>query len=645
MFVIALFLSTLLAPQQTSREAIVWLEDLDIARMTQEWGSPRAGSSVERNPIRIGGREFAHGVGTHAVSEFSLNLGGEAVTFKAMVGVDDETQGRGSVEFQVIVDDRLAFTSGVLRGGQAAVPVSIDLTGASTLTLMVLDADDGIDHDHADWANAMIVLRSASSRRPVALQRPPEPTPEIASGDPPQPRIHGPRIVGATPGHDFLFRIPATGEAPLTFSADNLPAGLNLDPRTGIIAGRAPAQGKAVVTLHVRNRLGEATRKLAIVTGEHKLALTPPLGWNSWNVWAGAVDDAKVRAAAEWMVKSGLAAKGFQYINVDDCWEGKRGPDGVLGTNEKFPDMKALADYVHSLGLKFGVYSSPGPKTCAGFEGSYGYEELDARTWAAWGVDYIKYDWCSYGSIAKDNSLAELQKPYYVMRDALDKCGRDIVYSLCQYGMGEVWKWGAEVGGNCWRTTGDITDTWASMSSIGFGHDGREKYAGPGGWNDPDMLVVGVLGWGPNVRPTRLTPNEQITHITLWCLLASPLLLGCDLSQLDKFTIDLLTNSEVLDVNQDPLGKAAGRKAKEGMTEVWARPLWDGTVAVGLFNRGSFRTEVTARWSDLGLRGRQPVRDLWRQRDLGIFDREFSVAVPSHGAVFVKIGTPREGDL
>ena len=645
MFVIALLLGALIVAQQTSKEHIVWLQDLDIGRMSQDWGSPRAGTSVEGNPIRIGGREFTRGVGTHAVSELTLDLCGEALTFKAMVGVDDETKGRGSVEFQVIVDDGLAFSSGVLRGGQPPVPVSIDLTGASTLTLIVLDADDGIDHDHADWANAMIVMRSPSSRRPIAVQRPPEPAPEIASGDPSQPRIHGPRIVGATPGHDFLFLIPATGEAPLAFSAENLPAGLTLDSRTGIISGRAPAEGKTVVTLRVRNHLGEATRKLAIVTGKHKLALTPPLGWNSWNLWAGAVDDAKVRAAAEWMVKSGLAAKGFAYINVDDCWEGKRGPDGVIGSNEKFPDMKALADYVHSLGLKFGVYSSPGPKTCAGFEGSYGYEELDARTWAAWGVDYIKYDWCSYGAIARDNSLAELQKPYRVMREALDKCGRDIVYSLCQYGMGEVWKWGAEVGGDCWRTTGDITDTWGSMSSIGFGHDDREKYAGPSAWNDPDMLVVGMLGWGPNIRPTRLTPNEQITHITLWCLLASPLLLGCDLSQLDKFTSDLLTNSEVLDVNQDPLGKAAGRKAKNGMTEVWARPLWDGTVAAGLFNRGPVRTKVIARWSDLGLRGRQPVRDLWRQKDLGSFDREFSVEVPAHGAVLVKIGTPREGDL
>ena len=235
---------------------------------------------------------------------------------------------------------------------------------------------------------------------------------------------------------------------------------------------------------------------------------------------------------------------------------------GVIQTNEKFPDMKALADYVHSKGLKLGIYSSPGPKTCAGFAASYQNEEQDASTYASWGIDYLKYDWCSYGGIAKDGSLAELQKPYRVMRDALDECGRDIVYSFCQYGMGDVWKWGAEVGGNCWRTTGDINDSWGSMSGIGFGQDGHEKYASPGHWNDPDMLVVGKVGWGPNLHPTGLTPNEQMTHISLWCLLSSPLLIGCDLSDMDQFTLDLLTNDEVLDVNQDPLWQTGGPKSQ-----------------------------------------------------------------------------------
>ncbi len=227
------------------------------------------------------------------------------------------------------------------------------------------------------------------------------------------------------------------------------------------------------------------------------------------------------------------------------------------------------------------------------------------------------------------------------MRGALDKSDRDIVYSLCQYGMGDVWKWGAEVGGNCWRTTGDISDSWGSMSTIGFSQNGHEKYAGPGHWNDPDMLVVGKVGWG-SPHPTHLTPDEQVTHITLWSLLSAPLLIGCDMSQLDPFTTALLSNDEVLAVDQDPLGKPAGRKAKNGSLEVWARPLSDGTTAVGLFNRGGAPAEVTARWADIGVKGEQPVRDLWRQRDLGNVSDSFKVMVPRHGAVLVKIGKPAQ---
>jgi alpha-galactosidase len=236
-----------------------------------------------------------------------------------------------------------------------------------------------------------------------------------------------------------------------------------------------------------------------------------------------------------------------------------------------------------------------------------------------------------------------MQKPYRHMKAALDASGRDIVYSLCQYGMGDVYKWGKQVGGNLWRTTGDITDTWGSMSSIGFIHSERAMGARPGGWNDPDMLVVGHLGWGPNPRPTRLTPNEQITHITLWSLLAAPLIIGCDLTKIDPFTKALLTNHDVVEVDQDPLGKAATRRKQTEDIEVWARPLWDGTYAVGLFNRGYERSNIRVDWKDLDARlsGRQPVRDLWQRRDVGMFDRGYSASVPAHGAVFVKVGRPK----
>lgn len=315
-----------------------------------------------------------------------------------------------------------------------------------------------------------------------------------------------------------------------------------------------------------------------------------------------------------------------------------RQPDGTINTNRKFPDMHALSSYVHAQGLKLGIYSSPGPLTCGGYTASYQHELLDAKQYGAWGIDYLKYDWCSYGQIAPNTSLPELKKPYLVMRAALDSVKRDIVYSLCQYGMGKVWEWGASVGGNCWRTTGDITDTWESMAGIGFSQAGQESFAGPGHWNDPDMLVVGKVGWGPALHPTRLTPNEQYTHISLWSLLASPLLIGCDMTQMDDFTLSLLTNDEVLAVNQDPLGQQARRVVTEGDTEVWAKRMEDGSYAVGLFNRGRWQSDVVITWAELGVKkGSHAVRDLWRQKDLGSFAGGFTATVPKHGVVLIRM--------
>lgn len=408
------------------------------------------------------------------------------------------------------------------------------------------------------------------------------------------------------------------------------------------MSGSAKDAGTSIVTLTVSGPKGKASRKLVIVAGRDKLALTPPLGWNSWNVWAGAVDDQKVRAAGDQFIQTGLAAHGYSYVNIDDCWQGTRAASGVLQPNSKFPDMKATSDYLHSKGLKMGIYSSPGPKTCAGFEGSYQHEGQDAQTWAEWGVDYLKHDWCSYGSVATGEGLERQIRPYRTMRTALDAAPRDIVYSLCQYGMGDVWKWGdrPDVRANSWRTTGDITDTWNSMAGIGFVHSDRSPYVKPGGWNDPDMLVVGRVGWGPNLHPTRLNPHEQVTHMSLWSLLASPLLIGCDLTRLDPFTKALLMNDEVLDVNQDPLGRAAVRVMQSDQTEAWARPLFDGTQAVGLFNRGWEPADVTVKLSDLKLTGPQPIRDLWLRKNLGR-KTELTFRVPAHGALLLKVGKPQ----
>jgi alpha-galactosidase len=353
------------------------------------------------------------------------------------------------------------------------------------------------------------------------------------------------------------------------------------------------------------------------------LARTPPMGWNSWNHFACKVTEADVKSAADAIVANGMKAAGYVYVNIDDCWQGKRDEKGVLHPNEKFPDMKALADYVHSKGLKVGIYSSPGPKTCARYEGSFGHEEQDARMYADWGMDYLKYDYCSFrGDV--DAQIAA----YVKMHDALVKTGRPIVFSLCQYGMDRVWSWGPTVGGNLWRTTEDITDEYRSMAFIGFGQSGLERFAAPGHWNDPDMLEVGN---------GHMTHDEYLTHMSLWCVLAAPLLAGNDLAKMTPETLEILTNPEVVAVDQDPAGIQGWRAAQEGPLEVWVKPLSDGSKAVGLFNRGESLMPVTAHFRDIGMGEAASVRDLWAKRDLGVVRDHFTAEVPKHGVVLVKV--------
>jgi alpha-galactosidase len=481
----------------------------------------------------------------------------------------------------------------------------------------------------------------------------------------PQPRINGARIFGVRPGSPFLFTIPATGDRPMTFGVEKLPVGLRVEPGNGRITGRLDRRGEYRVTLIASNAKGTDRRMLKIVCGD-RLALTPHMGWNSWYVWENNVTDAIIRDAARAMVSSGLMDHGYMYVNIDDCWAMKPGsPDptlqgeprdirGKILANKRFPDMKALTDFIHALGLKAGIYTSPGPTTCAGHTGAYQHEALDIERFVEWGYDFLKYDWCSYDAVAKDKSPAELQKPYRLISGLLAQQKRDIVLNLCQYGMGKVWTWGADVGGNSWRTAGDLGGSFEGIGRALF-RDGFDLYAaenlhlhgGPGAWNDPDYLLLGYLSnWKGRTVPTPLTPNEQYSHVSLWCLLAAPLILSGDVTRLDSFTLSLLTNDEVLDVDQDPMGKPGRRAAASGDLEVWARDMEDGSKAVGLFNRGERAAAVAARWADVGVRGPQRVRDLWRQRELGIFRDEFRSEVPPHGVVLVRIrpegGTARK---
>ncbi len=353
-------------------------------------------------------------------------------------------------------------------------------------------------------------------------------------------------------------------------------------------------------------------------------APTPPMGWSSWNKFATDIDDKTVRQIADALVSSGLRDAGYIYVNIDDGWQGMRDKNGVLQPNAKFPDMKALGDYVHRRGLKLGIYTSPGPKSCAGYEGSYGHVEQDAKTYASWGIDYLKYDLCS--GEAFYHTSQTVKAVYQEMGEALKATGRPILYSLCEYGRFDVGSWGRDVGGSLWRTTGDIEDTYATMTKIGFEKNGVPNHTGPGGWNDPDMLEVGNEG---------MSTDEYRTHITLWSMMAAPLMLGNDVRQMTPETVSLLTNKEVIAVDQDRFGAQGLPIKKDGDIEIWTKRLKDGSTAVALFNRGDAAADPAILWRDLGL-APKTIRNLWTRSDLKI-DRGYAFAIPKHGAVLLRI--------
>lgn len=586
------------------------------------------------------------------------------------------------------------------------------------------------------FATSVLCLSTKLLAQPIAAVSPAAPAPATATGyilTPPEahtPRINGPSIYGQRPGSPFLYNVPATGDRPMLFSASGLPPGLKLNRDTGQITGECPEPGEYSVKLNAENALGKSTRNFKIVIGE-KIALTPAMGWNSWNSWAGNVNQERVLRAATELVQKGLANHGWTYVNIDDTWQGDRsGPDHALQANDKFPDMKSLVGQLHAMGLKAGIYSTPWITSYASYPGgssdtaegtwtketmgngqfhkfgSVSFDDADAKQWAAWGFDYLKYDW-------NPNDIPHVES----MSKALRNSGRDMVYSLSNAAPLKDAETLTRLA-NSWRTTGDITDTWGrgsqgfnhGVGEIGFLQDNWAPFAAAGHWNDPDMLVVGVVSVGSAMHPTRLTPDEQYTHISLWCLLSAPLLIGCDLERLDDFTRSLLTNDEVLAIDQDALGIQArqvsgpvfqvppapppvggrGRGApaaqpadapltqqemnsvddalktllandpdakkildnyprynlltrdqggnnRGGNGLVFAKPLEDGSLAVGLFNVGPGAEKVSAEWKDLGLSGKRVVRDLWRQQDLGTYENEFSQTVPSHGVVLVRI--------
>jgi alpha-galactosidase len=363
------------------------------------------------------------------------------------------------------------------------------------------------------------------------------------------------------------------------------------------------------------------------------------MGWSTWNHFEHDISDALVRAQADALVASGMRDAGYVYVNIDGGWQGFRDAAGVLHANSSFPDMKALGDYIHSKGLKFGLYSGPGPTSCAGATASYGFEAQDAKLFASWGVDFLKYDLCSFRTTMKQESGGDVAKSdammkaaYEKMHQALAATGRSIVFSLCQYGWGEVWEWGAQVGGSMWRTSGDINDTFDRMALNGFGEAGLAKYAGPNRWNDPDFLEVGNGG---------MTPDEERLHFSLWAMLAAPLIAGNDLTTMNAETKNILMNKEVIAVDQDALGKEGDRAYATGPLEVWAKPLAGDAMAVALFNRTTGATRMTLRLKDVGWKGEATARDLWAHEDVGILSGEKTFVVPGHGVVMLRLSRPR----
>ena len=646
----------------TNKTTNIWLDDLKIKTFSEGIPSVSAKKNQAGDSIFIAGKYFERGIGVQSVSVLSFLLNGKAEQFSAMVGADDKGNKNMKVRFYVVGDQKILFESGELKVGDAPKIVKVNLSGIQRMGLLVTVSleDEGYGKTYSNWADAKIVMQEGNT----PLNIPNNDEKYILTPPPPKtPKINSAKIVGATPGNPFLYTIAVTGERPIVFSAKNLPKGLSLDEKTGIISGRVAKRGSYSPTLLAKNTLGEDSKVLKIVIGD-TIALTPPIGWNGWNSWARNIDQEKVIASANAMVKMGLSNHGWTYINIDDAWQGQRGGKfNAIQPNEKFPKFREMIDEIHSKGLKLGVYSTPWITSYAGYAGAssdfekgeypdsvknnkrayrrvgkYRFEMEDARQMAEWGVDYLKYDW------RIETNSAER------MSDALKKSGRDILFSISNsapFANASDWMKLA----NTWRTGPDIRDSWLSLYTSAFTIDKWVPFGGPGHWNDPDMLILGNVTTGTDLHPTRLTPDEQYSHVSLFSLLAAPLLIGCPIEQLDDFTMNLLTNDEVIEINQDPLGKPGRLVSEENGIQIWLKQLEDGSVAVGLFNTADYGKTPQSyfRWGNetvkpftfdfakIGLSGRWRLRDVWRQKDLGDFDGSLKTEIRHHGVVMLKL--------
>jgi len=659
-FAVVLTLSYSTKAQNTKT---LFFDDLPLQTYSEGIRPVSTKSNYWKNTIKINGVAYSRGFGAQSPAVLSFMLDGKAERFSAEVGVDDSSNTAIPLMFYVLADQKILFQSKPMNVGDPAVKIDVDLTGAKQLGLLITDTVGGLGNKrtNGNWANARMMVKEGFTPGYV----PNNDTQFILTPAPKStPQINTAMVFGVRPGNPFLFKVATSGQRPIQFSAVNLPAGLNIAAETGIITGAVAQRGNYEVTLKAKNKLGEASKKLLIKIGD-TIALTPPIGWNGWNSWEAKIDQDKVLASATAMVKTGLADHGWTYVNVDDAWMGKRsGPDTALQPNEKFPDIKGMIDQIHGMGLKAGLYSTPYIASYGGYVGAssdyptggetrelfipirqpysrigkYKFEANDARQMAAWGVDFLKYDWRI--------DVASTER----MSTALRNSGRDIVFSLSNNAPFEkVTDWARL--SNMYRTGPDIKDSWTSLFNTSFVLDKWSPYTGPGHWGDADMMILGDVSIGPVMHPTRLTPNEQYSHVSIFSLIASPMLIGCPIERLDAFTLNLLSNDEIIAINQDPLGKAARLVLEKDGFQVWKRELENGDYAVGIFNIAGYGKTPQSyfRWgneqpksfalnfNEIGLVGNFNIKDVWRQKDLGIFKGKITTSVPHHGVVMFRM--------
>jgi alpha-galactosidase len=489
-----------------------------------------------------------------------------------------------------------------------------------------------------------------------------------------KPQINSPVFFGVRTGKHFFYTIPVSGSRPMAIDAKNLPKGVSYDKKDGIISGSIAENGKYQIELSASNNNGSAKKFFTIVAGD-QLALTPPMGWSSWYSYGRKAKESDILKTAQLMKKHGLDQYGWSILEIDDPWTNQpvdndpvweqlnhklnkdvyqyhegpnnlpdrkgtlRNGNGELLPNQHYKNIGQTVKQIHDLGFKVGIYSSPGPLTCGGVAGSYGHELQDAQYFAKIGFDYLKYDWCSYGVFAKDNSEEELMKPYNLMGKALKEQPRDIIFSLCQYGMGDVWKWGYKTGGQLWRTGDDVRDNWASVYAAFKKLADKSEYVQPGRWNDPDILQIGAVGAESRQgNSNHLTKEEQRTVMSMWCLLSAPLFIGANVEHIDPFTLSLLTNNEVLAVDQDARGKAANLTLTlNNKIEVWNKDLYDGQIALGLLNTTDTEQSFDFQFLSIGANSVYTVRDLWSKENLGRRLKSIACKIPPHGILLITL--------